>query len=230
CSLCNDGRTFTSMKGLFGHMRSHPEREWRGINPPNNEKHSPASTISDDHDQVDENGRSSCKSNWYEAVVRERRNIKKKRLADLEKIGELVDLTQDWVQVIPNRYVCITCEKSFATHQALGGHRASHSRQKNTTTMNQSAANVSVIVNENSYCKPTINVKVERQVSEVAAKGSCLVAPRSGDPTVQALGGHKRCQARSTSTQVASSAGEVTQTARRLNDFDLNLPPPSHED
>ncbi|XP_026405786.1 uncharacterized protein LOC113301243 [Papaver somniferum] len=32
CRVC--GKTFPSRKSLFGHMRCHPEREWRGIEPP----------------------------------------------------------------------------------------------------------------------------------------------------------------------------------------------------
>ncbi|KAL3734531.1 hypothetical protein ACJRO7_023822 [Eucalyptus globulus] len=37
CLMC--GKTFPSMKSLFGHMRSHPDREWRGIHPPARSNH-----------------------------------------------------------------------------------------------------------------------------------------------------------------------------------------------
>ncbi|KAA8523489.1 hypothetical protein F0562_009912 [Nyssa sinensis] len=45
CSLC--AKNFPSMKSLFGHMRCHPEREWRGIQPPPAAKNSPLSSVSD---------------------------------------------------------------------------------------------------------------------------------------------------------------------------------------
>ncbi|XP_050140665.1 uncharacterized protein LOC126616639 [Malus sylvestris] len=45
CCVC--GKNFPSMKSLFGHMRSHPEREWRGIQPPPTAKNSSSSTVSD---------------------------------------------------------------------------------------------------------------------------------------------------------------------------------------
>ncbi|XP_074364960.1 uncharacterized protein LOC141706017 [Apium graveolens] len=55
CTLC--GKKFPSMKSLFGHMRCHPEREWRGIQPPlellpenNNNNNFSSSEDDDDHD------------------------------------------------------------------------------------------------------------------------------------------------------------------------------------
>ncbi|GAB4849836.1 hypothetical protein Ancab_004634 [Ancistrocladus abbreviatus] len=47
CSLCN--KSFPSQKSLFGHMRCHPDRGWRGMLPPSHlaAKNSSSSTVSD---------------------------------------------------------------------------------------------------------------------------------------------------------------------------------------
>lgn len=43
CCICN--KDFRSMKSLFGHMRNHPERSWRGIRPPPSDKNSCCSSV-----------------------------------------------------------------------------------------------------------------------------------------------------------------------------------------
>ncbi|KAE8673640.1 Detected protein of unknown function [Hibiscus syriacus] len=45
CCICN--KDFKSMKSLFGHMRNHPERNWRGIRPPPSDKNSCCSSVSE---------------------------------------------------------------------------------------------------------------------------------------------------------------------------------------
>ncbi|XP_022728737.1 uncharacterized protein LOC111284288 [Durio zibethinus] len=51
CCICNKG--FRSMKSLFGHMRNHPERGWRGIRPPPSDKNSCCSSVSENDEAVE---------------------------------------------------------------------------------------------------------------------------------------------------------------------------------
>ena len=48
CCICN--KDFKSMKSLFGHMRNHPERNWRGIRPPPSDKNSCCSSVSENEE------------------------------------------------------------------------------------------------------------------------------------------------------------------------------------
>ncbi|XWS28384.1 hypothetical protein CRYUN_Cryun25bG0064200 [Craigia yunnanensis] len=57
CCICN--KDFRSMKSLFGHMRNHPERGWRGIRPPLSDKNSCCSSVSE-NDEVLEVDEISC--------------------------------------------------------------------------------------------------------------------------------------------------------------------------
>ncbi|XP_039019164.1 uncharacterized protein LOC120150564 [Hibiscus syriacus] len=51
CCVCN--KEFKSMKSLFGHMRNHPERSWRGVRPPPSDKNSCCSSVSEDGEAME---------------------------------------------------------------------------------------------------------------------------------------------------------------------------------
>ncbi|KAK6272562.1 hypothetical protein POUND7_009645 [Theobroma cacao] len=57
CCICK--KDFRSMKSLFGHMRNHPERGWRGIRPPPSDKNSCCSSVSE-NDEAPEVDQISC--------------------------------------------------------------------------------------------------------------------------------------------------------------------------
>ncbi|XVE59882.1 hypothetical protein DITRI_Ditri05aG0082900 [Diplodiscus trichospermus] len=50
CCICK--KDFRSKKSLFGHMRNHPERSWRGIRPPPSEKNSCCSSVSENDEAL----------------------------------------------------------------------------------------------------------------------------------------------------------------------------------
>ncbi|PHU12866.1 hypothetical protein BC332_19796 [Capsicum chinense] len=144
CSIC--GKNFPSMKSLFGHMRCHPERAWRGIQPPEDidRKTAAASTVtvpvwsvtakrgrkanaedatysgSKDEEQLHDavhhlmllaNG-DSIESGLTGGGIPEKTNSNS--LTSNKKKTKLRHLDEN--------YKCNTCGKTFATHQALGGH------------------------------------------------------------------------------------------------------------
>ncbi|XP_076887952.1 uncharacterized protein LOC143538232 [Bidens hawaiensis] len=69
CSQC--GKTFPSMKSLFGHMRCHPERVWRGILPP---PHTPSPSAARRRDHVVD--LTSFLRGWSVTERRGRRSLK----------------------------------------------------------------------------------------------------------------------------------------------------------
>ncbi|KAJ0801963.1 putative transcription factor C2H2 family [Helianthus annuus] len=317
CSLC--GKTFPSMKSLFGHMRCHPERLWRGILPPQNTTtttttavHRRGSEVVDlmkclpgwtvrerrgrkavkpvvyDHDdddgdgdgdgdgdddevllgavedllslangggsmaestnKIDENSPSVGKG---KAVVMEEDEadnesdvnkytneqllVKYKKIKKRKKMKLMMELQQQQVQeeeeqegvisVSECKYKCTTCNKCFATHQALGGHRSSHNKSKLTSTDHDDESFVMMVESGENLEKGLHHCKI------------C----NKGFATGQALGGHKRChwvgtnepevQAQALSSQITSAGEAASQTGsgKKVLDFDLNEVPEEEE-
>jgi len=123
----------------------------------------------------------------------------------------------DGDEVKKARYKCITCNKVFHSHQALGGHRASHNKvkgsvsqiEKENESLEEDITDEELIPGSDSqlprnFCKPhpkerTKDSCVKARTIETAAFSGkksriheCSICHRvfaSG----QALGGHKRC-------------------------------------
>ncbi|KAI3508144.1 hypothetical protein L1887_23146 [Cichorium endivia] len=102
--------------------------------------------------------------------------------------------------VTESKYKCTTCNKCFASHQALGGHRLSHNKTKITSTDHHHTEAC-------DYESSLMNQSVKNMEKEVKFAADVMVALGSNSnngvhqckirdklfPTGQALGGHKRC-------------------------------------
>ncbi|KAE8666043.1 hypothetical protein F3Y22_tig00112517pilonHSYRG00003 [Hibiscus syriacus] len=141
------------------------------------------------------------------------------------------------------KYECLTCNKTFDSHRALGGHRASHKKAKDCTeSIHESRENS---LASDSFTAPISHNKVTKSKSLGVAKGSssnaekisgskknkghecpfCFRVFKSG----QALGGHKR------SHFVGGGSDDRTLVIKQDSTeipalIDLNLPAPVEED
>ncbi|KAK0600365.1 hypothetical protein LWI29_014203 [Acer saccharum] len=167
-------------------------------------------------------------------MMRNMKQQKKRKLTDLE----------------PNTYkfYCPICNKGFDKHQALGGHVASHNnKSKNLNlalnSMKESSASVEAAAEsddqQDSGGGPAggdddRSSRVNSELGGGDQLHQCNICSKSF-PTGQALGGHKRChwtgpginfpEAFSSSSQVTTSTGEVSQTppAPPLGGLDVDL-------
>ncbi|VVB16184.1 unnamed protein product [Arabis nemorensis] len=150
--------------------------------------------------------------------------------------------------VAREKHVCVTCNKSFTSYQALGGHRASHNKVKILENHQAARANVEALL---LGTEATITGLASAQGSNTSLSSSnngdhiCNICHKSF-PTGQALGGHKRCHwsgpvstetptavptaPTASSSQVTETVQEVKKLKRTFLDFDLNELPPNEEE
>lgn len=109
----------------------------------------------------------------------------------------------------PLRFRCSVCGKAFASHQALGGHKASHRKPTAVRPLQVQASS-------GGDAASSVTTSASGQ-----GRHRCTVCHRSFS-TGQALGGHKRCHYWDGLSVSLTASGSGSSS---LKDHDLNLMP-----
>ncbi|KGN55978.1 hypothetical protein Csa_010625 [Cucumis sativus] len=145
CKVCN--REFNSIKALYGHMRSHPDRSWKGIQPPITIASSSSSSSSSPLPSWSFTAKRGCKGiGCISTAAVAAPSSSSSRSSSLETEAKLEsrfsdpDVVEDQRQVkkmkkineieLNKVYKCNSCEKEYVSHQALGGHKSRHRKSK----------------------------------------------------------------------------------------------------
>ncbi|XP_071711902.1 zinc finger protein ZAT9-like [Rutidosis leptorrhynchoides] len=121
------------------------------------------------------------------------------------------------------KFECITCDKSFHSYQALGGHKASHKKLKTTNSSNNHQATKSFNLGASSLKKTVVLGTHECPI--------CLKIFSSG----QALGGHKRSHLVAESKMIQKTSmnliEKVSEPVHEIRAFlDVNMLPDTMEE
>ncbi|XP_074350063.1 zinc finger protein ZAT5-like [Apium graveolens] len=127
-------------------------------------------------------------------------------------------------------YECKTCNRSFTSFQALGGHRASHKKPKNS--IEEKGVLISTISNDKDDQEHIHFNKISPVISQQKAKVHECSICGSEFASGQALGGHmRRHRIPTTNTGTISSIIDHDNQKPRNHvlQLDLNLPAPEDD-
>ncbi|KAG5409189.1 hypothetical protein IGI04_005508 [Brassica rapa subsp. trilocularis] len=182
--------------------------------------------------------------------VMTKKKKKKKRLSEMEKEPSQLEVVVGGADEegggAREKHVCVTCNKSFTSYQALGGHRASHNKVKVLENHHARANGEALLLGTEAMITGLGSAQGPNTSLSSIEDHVCNKCHKSF-PTGQALGGHKRRHwTGPASSEVATavpsaatapggaSSSQVTETVqevkkRKLLEFDLNELPPNEE-
>lgn len=124
-------------------------------------------------------------------------------------MGHWLQTTASTAPACELRFRCSVCAKAFPSHQALGGHKASH--RKPTAALPLRALNAPSVEDTSPW-------------TTSGDRHRCSVCHRSF-ATGQALGGHKRCHYSDGLSVSLTASVSASVSGSGVRDFDLNLMP-----